>query len=406
MGSNAGNTLTQTYNIGLQLELGSRYFDIRPVICNADELRTGHYSGMQTIASWHGRLGGNGDLISQIVTYINTFHQNHVTELVILDLSHAYNTNHEYRDFNADEWNRVFSELDKLSGKITTDILGSFQKINDITFGSIINRGNVIVRVSDNLPAGTNIPKFVFNETNFPLLNSYSDTENTSQMITDQINKMNKNNNAEKMFLLSWTLTQSGCSVIFDDIRSAANDVNQLLGNYLLPSVTAQHFPNIVYIDNIVDDYPAVIACNSNIKRLAPNAANLSAVDRLSSCYEQTETNDTAVPLYVNQIWLFLASNLAEARTLCPSGWVLVEEAVCDKDSKNVYVCYWRTNDKSSAARNIDGTNNIDIHNNTEPITDVRISKDGSCPEGWEKLANVRAFLPKHEDDCTIIIKR
>lgn len=61
-GVKANNTQTQQQDIYHQLTMGSRYFDIRPVLGNGGQWLAGHYSD--------GR-GGNGLLISDIISQVN-----------------------------------------------------------------------------------------------------------------------------------------------------------------------------------------------------------------------------------------------------------------------------------------------------------------------------------------------
>ena len=56
------NTKTQQYSIYDQARLGSRWFDVRPIIGNGGKYLTGHYSGS---------LGGNGQSLDDIVDDLN-----------------------------------------------------------------------------------------------------------------------------------------------------------------------------------------------------------------------------------------------------------------------------------------------------------------------------------------------
>jgi hypothetical protein len=63
------NTQTQLFNFYNQLNFGSRYFDLRPVV-SAGQFVAGHYSEGEFlgISGW---AGGNGQSIADIVTQIN-----------------------------------------------------------------------------------------------------------------------------------------------------------------------------------------------------------------------------------------------------------------------------------------------------------------------------------------------
>lgn len=89
-GVNENNVKTQQLDIGGQLAQGVRWFDIRPVVGDGGKWLTGHYTGGS------GSLGANGESIEKIISQVNTFLSVN-SELVILELSHAYNTDADYR---------------------------------------------------------------------------------------------------------------------------------------------------------------------------------------------------------------------------------------------------------------------------------------------------------------------
>lgn len=91
--ANANNTKTQSLSIAGQLIAGVRYLDIRPVIGNGGQWYTGHYGYTRSRVGWQ---GWNGQSLSEIVHQINAFLSFH-KELVILDVSHGYNTDEGYR---------------------------------------------------------------------------------------------------------------------------------------------------------------------------------------------------------------------------------------------------------------------------------------------------------------------
>jgi hypothetical protein len=71
--ANEGNTLTQWLNIYNQLRRGSRYFDVRPVVANADgDYYCGHYSTVPDNDIGH-MQGGNGERLSELVKQTNQY---------------------------------------------------------------------------------------------------------------------------------------------------------------------------------------------------------------------------------------------------------------------------------------------------------------------------------------------
>ena len=67
VGANFENTQAQYLNIYNQLLLGSRYFDLRPVVSDGVFV-SGHYSELDSV--W---VGGNGESMSDIIAQINQY---------------------------------------------------------------------------------------------------------------------------------------------------------------------------------------------------------------------------------------------------------------------------------------------------------------------------------------------
>jgi len=94
-----------------------------------------------------------------------------------------------------------------------------------------------------------------FPMSSFALYDSYADTDNLDKMITDQTNKMKQQLTGYKLFLLSWTLTQSNSDAVNpltpNTILNLANTANQRLGQ--IPQISWDNltypYPNIIYID-------------------------------------------------------------------------------------------------------------------------------------------------------------
>ncbi|RVD80285.1 uncharacterized protein DFL_008186 [Arthrobotrys flagrans] len=101
------NTKTQVRSVFDQLGLGTRFFDIRPVI-HRGTLQTGHYSTVGVL----GWQGGNGQSIAEIVDQINQYLDIN-KELVILQLSKAYNRDNNFANFTESEWHELFYYLRK-----------------------------------------------------------------------------------------------------------------------------------------------------------------------------------------------------------------------------------------------------------------------------------------------------
>ena len=252
------NIITQTSNILGQLEYGARYFDIRPVI-SAGNYFTGHYGQILT-ESWQ---GGNGQSISSVIKQVNYFTTAY-NELIILNFSHAYNTdtgNHSYTDFNQEEWNGLFVMLTGLSHLYITTSGPINVNLTDLPLNTYIGgRPAVIIVIEPECDLGEYAHKGFYKKVNYNVYNSYSNTDDLNTMMDDQIRKMKDQRphpNAN-YFLLSWTLTQSSSQATFcylddeDSILTLANKANSV-SQQVLNHCTPQTYPNIFFIDNIAN---------------------------------------------------------------------------------------------------------------------------------------------------------
>ncbi|KAF2836662.1 PLC-like phosphodiesterase [Patellaria atrata CBS 101060] len=255
------NTLTQVLNIYDQLKAGSRYLDIRPVI-SGGQFFTGHYSEFQD--TW---LGVNGQSIADIISQINRF-TNEYKELVILDLSHAINTDQDYRNFNQGEWNRLFDQLKGLNNRLVNAVTDN----TDLTqwpLHNFIGGNKASVLIVADMADGTNPGNYkkdgIFNRPNFPVFNSYADSNNAGDMASDQLRKLKDNRNVvssggkDGFFLLSWTLTQQEADVLNPVIwilDFAARAFSPLFYQ-AFNSISPTSFPNVLFIDLFgLDDNP------------------------------------------------------------------------------------------------------------------------------------------------------
>lgn len=254
------NTVTQTSLIAGQLQLGARYFDIRPVI-HGGEYYTGHYTEL-TIAGVNSWQGANGQSMASVISDINSFTRDN-PELVILYLSHDLDTdvgNSKYAAFNQAQWNSLLTLMQGITDlkAVTTSDL------SQLALDDYIGNGKAAVIVVVD-PSGSNIDigafadKGFYSASQYMIYNEYSDTNDLYQMITDQLAKMQAQRSSADapLFLLSWTLTQSTAQAatcgtgLAESILSLAEQANSVLAEELLPACNADCFPNILYIDNI-----------------------------------------------------------------------------------------------------------------------------------------------------------
>lgn len=243
------NTLTQWIDIAGQLAAGIRYFDVRPVI-SAGQFVAGHYSKIGD--NW---VGGNGQDIESMIDQINTFLSTN-QELVILDLSHMYNTDEEWRDLNPDEFSQLLTQLEDLQHRYIGPT-GPNGDLSVLPLNSFIATGAcvVIINSQTSLAMPTTLPTGVFPYSALNIFNSYADTPLPSVMANDQISKMmaQRTSQDSDMFLLSWTLTTPL------DIRSLAeeahamllDDSEQGLWSTIYNNREKGAYPNVIIVDGI-----------------------------------------------------------------------------------------------------------------------------------------------------------
>lgn len=261
------NTITQNQSIGGLLELGVRYFDIRPV-WTGETFRCGHYSDTHDPAA--GIQGGNGVSLVDLVNDINEFTKGK-SELVILNLSHDFDTtqraqhHNTYPPLNQEQYDQIFAELNKLTYLYKTQVVD----LTDITLKAYIGSGHSsVIVIVDPSDSGVAIPGSLLNNgfyepSRYNVINIYSNTNNLAKMAEDQIGKMNQYK--DSYFLLSWTLTQD-----LDDaecftkehggsILESARAANEQIETYLEPSCSKAVYPKIIYMDCIEDDLPCTL---------------------------------------------------------------------------------------------------------------------------------------------------
>lgn len=286
------NTVTQTSLLLGQLQLGARYFDIRPVI-HGGQFFTGHYTELN-IAGVNTWQGANGQSMASVISDINTFtHDN--PELVIVYLSHDLDTdvgNSQYAAFSQAQWDSLLTQMQENISHLKVVLAGD---ISQLTLNEYIGDGQAAVIVVVD-PSGSDIDISAFAAQGFytpaqyAVYNEYSNTSDVNQMAVDQLAKMlaQRPSADSPLFLLSWTLTQSTvqaatCGIgIGQSIISLAKQANLVLAEKLLPACNASCFPNIIYIDNInagvnVADIAMTINVKG-IKSMATSAVKLPVV--------------------------------------------------------------------------------------------------------------------------------
>lgn len=252
------NTITQLAGIDQRLALGSRYFDIRPAIVNG-QFYTGHYSNIDVL----GWQGGSGQSIDQIIQQINSFTA-YNKELIILNLSHDYNGDAGFRNFNQTEWNSLLQKLTSINDLFVVNDPSAVD-ISTYTLNQFIGNGDAAVVVvfapGGSATLGQYANRGFFYNSQFNVYNSYSDTDDLQTMETDQINKLRQQRTSpdSPLFLLSWTLTEAWEDIVTGSIINLAQEADPRISQVVWPAISAQSYPNILYVD----------AFNSQITALA-----------------------------------------------------------------------------------------------------------------------------------------
>ncbi|KAJ3546137.1 hypothetical protein NM208_g2154 [Fusarium decemcellulare] len=227
---------TQPTTIYKQLVNGSRYIDVRPVMVGAGEFSAGHFS-----SSTIGEVGCNGQSMSDIVSDINKFTQEYA-ELIILNLSHGYDSTNGYADLSVEQWSTLFTQLTQnLSNRSSIKADYKTGVVFNNTLHSFIGNGTACVLVC--LDEGGILPdpsfqgKGIFSQANLLTYNVYSDTLDVDTMNQDQLSKLE---NYQK---------NSSGKVIDQLHLSLAGTANLPLFKNLLGACTQSAFPNVILVD-------------------------------------------------------------------------------------------------------------------------------------------------------------
>ncbi|KAF9873428.1 hypothetical protein CkaCkLH20_09241 [Colletotrichum karsti] len=255
------NVRTQTRHIGEQLADGVRFFDVRPVVSSGAYF-TGHYSNTRTPLRWQ---GANGVSIAEIIAHVNLFTAS-CAELVILDFSHAYDSDSAFVDFDQKQWDGLFALLASPStglrhlyhapagtGDLTTLTVNDFIGKGRAAVVCLIEAGRHI-----RIPAAYEGKGFYTKSRSFPVRPAvaYSNTDHVGVMTEDQRKKLAryKTRREAPVVETSWTLTQvTGAEAA--GFGPSILDLAYRAKNKLFPSLwrycSADSFPNLLVLDNV-----------------------------------------------------------------------------------------------------------------------------------------------------------
>lgn len=281
VGAHFANTQTQYLDFKGQLEAGSRYFDLRPVI-SGGEWVAGHYSGLEVGDDkiW---VGGNGQALSDIIKQINDFTATY-HELIILNLSHTLDTDNDYEELTQEQWTALLNTLSDIKNRhiisdpdavdLTTKPLGDF----------ITDRAAVLIiaQLPSDITLGDYASKGFYTGTNFPFYDSYSNTNDADKMRTDQLAKLHAERNIiadtaqrkDKFHIFSWTLTQQPDDVL--NLDRAILNLNAAAFDGLVEKGWAgfspEAFPNVLFVDALGVRDKSVVFPFDKVREVPRNA--------------------------------------------------------------------------------------------------------------------------------------
>ena len=273
LGAGACNTQTQFKDIGGQLSLGARYFDIRPMIdfhaTGSGAWTTGHSAKVEGVA-----VGCRGESKESIVDNLNNFFADgkHAKELVILKVSHcATPPGDGYVSCSDDKKSTLAHDL---ASRLGNHVVKGDLNLKEATLQEILAKGNIILAVDGFGDKANGVFEWGVGKDYF-LYDSYSNTEEFSVMVNGgtnndgdyvpgQIQKLlNSNFHTDQFdgFLLSWTLTLSTWDAISCPLSSPSNIMEMAVKaqpriyEYMYKHVengdiTKTLFPNILYVDS------------------------------------------------------------------------------------------------------------------------------------------------------------
>jgi len=270
--SDQENTVTQKLDVGQQLRHGARYFDIRPVKA-AGRFKTGHYSGNDfDLGSLDGgflgwlddqfddRFGGNGQSIDEVISQVNDFTKSN-KELIILRLSHAYDTDDGYKDLSQGQWDDLLKQMSKINYLFQAKTNQDLTRLPLAAF--IADSASVVVIVDNDKDVDLKgyAGKGFFKRSQFEIFDSFADTDDQNRMIDDQLGKLRneRKDPDSKFFLLSWTLTQqagSSLGVPGRGIMAMADQVfpRMFERNTVWRALSKKTYPNVIMVDSLSPD--------------------------------------------------------------------------------------------------------------------------------------------------------
>lgn len=297
-------TVTQIFDILQQLNLGVRFFDIRPTYFSNNksgkgDFYCGHFSNVGEVMGieigWQGAIG---QPLSEIIGQINCFcRETNKKELIILNVGHVLHIGFDGKEFkfrdpiNPDDWEKLSAEFSKIDCLCHNNSELLCSDINSRkTIGELTSEHSVVVVLDQ---TGKLIGDFCKSE-ELPICNKYANKNDVDGMKKDQFEKLKeKGNNQDELFLLSWTLTQSDLDAVLGrpPVLELAEKANNRMSEIFDEVIETSFYPNIVLLDKIDSNRGFSLSQQINDLRVTTNRCRINAeccldtVIEIGECY-------------------------------------------------------------------------------------------------------------------------
>jgi hypothetical protein len=272
----ACNSQTQSADITGQLQLGARYFDIRPGVWSKLDggPHAAHFSFPGGVA--FGAFGAPiGDVLNGVKSFLTDANTGK-SEIVFLQFTHACNLDQSDNKYTESNWTQLIAQVKAVLGTYLYCSATNSSLINVSLETIIASNGRVVTLygLPEDFASLADASKGVFTCVNpdsldnlesrsasLILYDSFADTEDIDKMKADQLKKTidfaGKNVRSKVLDLLSftWTRKPSPWSQCMDVMAPATNF--QLPGAFRgwidSQQLNSQVYPNIIVIDYLTD---------------------------------------------------------------------------------------------------------------------------------------------------------
>lgn len=256
--SNSCNTQTQKLNFTDQLNAGIRYFDLRPII-GGGLFYAGHYS-QPKIKGIEGIIGSRGLLLDDFISQVNEF-TNKNKELIIFNISHAYNTDDHSRvegwEFNSCEWDRLIVKLEGLNNRCNLDI----SDLSNQYLKNFVGTNASVLLFFEKDKCSLDYNEGMYHSSVLDIRGKYSNKIDVNKMGEIQIDQMKKHTKGSGLFKVSWTLTMQFQQALAATMhpgeaksieyyaKEAGSKIDTLFSN-----IDNDTYPNFITLDYINSD--------------------------------------------------------------------------------------------------------------------------------------------------------